>query len=98
MLAILTSASLQGIDAELVHVEVNTGEAGAPDLVMVGLPDTGVKESRDRVSSALTNSGFKMPWSRTTINLAPGHLRKEGPMYDLPIALGILTATPPGRR
>ncbi|MBL9195148.1 MAG: YifB family Mg chelatase-like AAA ATPase [Opitutaceae bacterium] len=93
MLAILTSASLQGIDAELVHVEVNTGEAGAPDLVMVGLPDTGVKESRDRVSSALTNSGFKMPWSRTTINLAPGHLRKEGPMYDLPIALGILTAT-----
>ena len=93
MLAILTSASLQGIDAELVHGEVNTGEAGAPDLVMVGLPDAGVKESRDRVSSAVTNSGFKMPWSRTTINLAPGHLRKEGPMYDLPIALGILVAT-----
>jgi len=93
MLAILNSAALQGIDAELVHVEVNTGEAGAPDLIIVGLPDTGVRESRDRVSSAVTNSGFKMPWSRTTINLAPGHLRKEGPFYDLPIALGMLIAT-----
>jgi len=93
MLAILNSAALQGIDAELVHVEVNTGEAGAPDLIIVGLPDTGVRESRDRVSSAVTNSGFKMPWSRTTINLAPGHLRKEGPFYDLPIALGMLVAT-----
>lgn len=93
MLATLISAALQGIDAEVVHVEVNTGEAGAPDLVMVGLPDTGVKESRDRVTSAVANSGFKMPWSRTTINLAPGHTRKEGPCYDLPIALGLLIAT-----
>lgn len=93
MLAILASAALQGIDAELVHVEVNTGESGAPDLVLVGLPDTSVKESRDRVTSAVANSGFKMPWSRTTLNLAPGHLRKEGPCYDLPIALGLLMAT-----
>ncbi len=93
MLATIVSASLQGIDAELVHVEVNAGEAGDPKLILVGLPDAAVKESDDRVFSALSNSGFKPPRTRTTINLAPGHLRKEGPFYDLPIALGILAAT-----
>jgi len=93
MLAIIASAALQGIDAAPVHVEVNTGESGVPDLLLVGLPDTAVKESRDRVTSAVANSGLKMPWSRTTINLAPGNIRKEGPIYDLPIALGILIAT-----
>ena len=93
MLANILSASLQGVCAEAVFVEVNTGEAGVPDIVLVGLPDTSVKESEDRVSSALGNSGFRMPRLRTTINLAPGHLRKEGPLYDLPIALGILVAT-----
>ncbi len=93
MLATLSSAALQGIDAELVHVEVNAGESGEPRLVLVGLPDTAVKESNDRVLSALGNSGFRRPHTRTTINLAPGDLRKEGPFYDLPIALGILAAT-----
>ena len=93
MLSALSSAALQGIDAELVHVEVNTGESGEPKLILVGLPDAAVKESDDRVFSALSNSGFKPPRTRTTINLAPGHLRKEGPFYDLPIALGILIAT-----
>lgn len=93
MLATIASAALQGIDAELVHVEVNTGEAGIPALILVGLPDAAVKESDDRVFSALSNSGFKTPRTRTTINLAPGNLRKEGPFYDLPIALGILAAT-----
>jgi magnesium chelatase family protein len=93
MLATITSAALQGIDAEVVHVEVNTGEAGEPKLILVGLPDAAVKESDDRVFSALSNSGFRPPRTRTTINLAPGHLRKEGPCYDLPIALGILAAT-----
>src|ERR1051326_2062563 len=93
MLATIASAALQGIDAELVHVEVNTGEVGDPKLILVGLPDAAVKESDDRVFSALSNSGFKPPRTRTTINLAPGHLRKEGPFYDLPIALGILAAT-----
>jgi magnesium chelatase family protein len=93
MLATISSAALQGIDAELVHVEVNSGESGDPRLVLVGLPDAAVKESDDRVVSALGNSGFKIPRTRTTINLAPGHLRKEGPFYDLPIALGILLAT-----
>jgi magnesium chelatase family protein len=93
MLATIASAALHGIDAELVHVEVNAGEAGEPKLILVGLPDAAVKESDDRVFSALSNSGYKPPRTRTTINLAPGHLRKEGPFYDLPIALGILAAT-----
>ena len=93
MLASLSSAALQGVDAEIVHVEVNTGESGDPKLILVGLPDAAVKESDDRVTSAVANSGFAMPRSRTTINLAPGHLRKEGPFYDLPIALGVLVAT-----
>ena len=93
MLATIASAALQGIDAEVVFVEVNAGEAGEPKLILVGLPDAAVKESDDRVFSALSNSGFKPPGTRTTINLAPGNLRKEGPFYDLPIALGILAAT-----
>ena len=93
MLAIIHSAAVQGIDAAPVLVEVNTGEAGPPVLILVGLPDAAVKESEDRVFSALNNSGFHMPRSRTTINLAPGDLRKEGPIYDLPIALGVLHAT-----
>ena len=93
MLATITSAALQGIDAEAVHVEVNAGEAGEARWFLVGLADTAVKESTDRVFTALNNSGFRPPRTRTTINLAPGHLRKEGPFYDLPIALGILAAT-----
>ncbi|MDQ8183323.1 YifB family Mg chelatase-like AAA ATPase [Pelagicoccus sp. SDUM812005] len=93
MLAIVSSAALQGIQAVPVLVEVNSGESGDPRLVLVGLPDAAVKESDDRVFSALANSGFRKPQTRTTINLAPGDLRKEGPMYDLPIALGILAAT-----
>ena len=72
MLATVHSAALQGIEADAVLVEVNTGEAGAPALILVGLPDAAVKESEDRVSSALHNSGFQMPRTRTTINLAPG--------------------------
>jgi magnesium chelatase family protein len=93
MLATIGSAALLGIDARPVQIEVNTGESGIPDLILVGLPDTAVKESQDRVFSALSNSGLKMPQTRTTINLAPGDLRKEGAIYDLPIALGILVAT-----
>ncbi len=92
MLATISSAALLGIDAVPVTVEVNTGETGEPKLILVGLPDAAVKESEDRVFSALSNSGFRMPRTRTTINLAPGGLRKEGALYDLPIALGILVA------
>lgn len=93
MLATVSSSTLLGIEAQLVQVEVNTGEEGEPKLFMVGLPDTAVKESQNRVFSALTNSGFKMSRTRTTINLAPGDVRKEGPLYDLPLALGLLIAT-----
>ncbi len=93
MLATVSSAALQGIQAAPVMVEVNSGESGDPRLIMVGLPDAAVKESDDRVFSALANSGYRKPQTRTTINLAPGDLRKEGPIYDLPIALGILAAT-----
>ena len=93
VLAILFSAALQGVEAELVQVEVNANEAGEPKLVLVGLPDAAVKESDDRVFSALGNSGFQALRTRATINLAPGDLRKEGPIYDLPIALAILVAT-----
>jgi len=93
MISTAASGALMGIDAWPVQIEVSTGESGEPRLVLVGLPDTAVKESQDRVASALTASGFKMPKTRTTINLAPGHLRKEGSLYDLPIALSILQAT-----
>jgi magnesium chelatase family protein len=92
MLATICSAALVGIDAVPVQVEVNVGESGAPDLFLVGLPDAAVKESEDRVRAAFSNSGFRMPRTRMTINLAPGGLRKEGALYDLPIALGILAA------
>ena len=93
MLSIVCSGVLQGIEAYPVQVEVNTGESGELRLILVGLPDAAVKESQDRVFSALANSGFQPPKTRTTVNLAPGHLRKEGPLYDLPIALGLLAAT-----
>ncbi|MEM9226800.1 MAG: magnesium chelatase domain-containing protein, partial [Verrucomicrobiota bacterium] len=89
----MSSGALLGIEAQPVQVEVNAGEYGEAGVFLVGLPDAAVKESRDRVSSALANNGFRMPGTRTTINLAPGHLRKEGPLYDLPIALGLLAAT-----
>ena len=92
MLGITQSAALLGIEAHSVQVEVNTGEAGELKFILVGLPDTAVKESQDRVFSAINNSGYRMPATRTTINLAPGDLRKEGPAYDLPIALGILAS------
>ena len=92
MLGITQSAALVGVDAHPVQVEVNTGEAGELKFILVGLPDAAVKESQDRVFSAMSNSGFRTPATRTTINLAPGGLRKEGPAYDLPIALAILAS------
>jgi len=93
MLAQTHSAALSGIEAQLVQVEVNTDLEGEPKLCVVGLPDASVKESQDRVHSAIVNSGFRIPYTRTTINLAPGDLRKEGPSFDLPMAIGILAAT-----
>ena len=92
MLARVCSAAVQGIEAFPVEVEVNAGW-GETIIVIVGLPDAAVKESRDRVSTALGNSGFKFPMGRTTINLAPADVKKEGPSFDLPIAVGILAAS-----
>src|ERR1700691_4457645 len=92
MLARVLSAAVNGIEAFPVEVEVNCGW-GDTIIVIVGLPDAAVKESRDRVSTALTNSGFKFPMGRTTINLAPADVRKEGPSFDLPIAIGMLAAS-----
>ena len=93
MVASVASAALVGVEAELVQVEVNANEEGEPRLVLLGLPDAAVKESADRVFSALSHCGFRPLRTRTTINLAPGDLRKEGPLYDLPIALALLAAT-----
>src|SRR5258708_13307303 len=92
MLARVFSAAVNGIEAYPVEVEVNAGW-GDTVIVIVGLPDAAVKESRDRVSTALTNSGFKFPLGRTTINLAPADVKKEGPSFDLPIAIGVLAAS-----
>jgi len=93
MLATLTSAALVGIDAVPVQVEVNANERGEPRLILLGLPDAAVKESANRVHSALAHCGFAALRTRTTVNLAPGGLRKEGALYDLPIALALLAAS-----
>ncbi len=93
MLATLTSAALVGIDAVPVQVEVNANERGEPRLILLGLPDAAVKESANRVHSALAHCGFAALRTRTTVNLAPGALRKEGALYDLPIALALLAAS-----
>jgi magnesium chelatase family protein len=93
MLSTLTSAALVGIDAVPVQVEVNANESGEPRLILIGLPDAAVKESADRVFSALSQCGFAALRTRTTVNLAPGGLRKEGALYDLPIALALLAAS-----
>ena len=92
MLARVCSAAVNGIEAYPVEVEVNAGW-GETLIIIVGLPDAAVKESRDRVTTALGNSGFKFPMGRTTINLAPADVKKEGPSFDLPIALGMLAAS-----
>jgi magnesium chelatase family protein len=89
------SAATIGLDGEVVEVEVDVLGAGLHNFTIVGLPDTAIKESRDRVSSAIKNSGFKPPHQcgRVTVNLAPADLPKASPIYDLPIALGLLLAT-----
>jgi magnesium chelatase family protein len=91
MLACLRTAAVFGVDACPVHVEVDVS-FGMPRFTMVGLPDVGVRESRDRVRSAIRNSGFEFPAHRITVNLAPADVRKAGASFDLPIALGILAA------
>ena len=92
MLTKVFSGAVYGVDAFPVEIEVNAGR-GEPKVVVVGLPDAAVKESIDRVWTALINSGFAPPMGRTTVNLAPADVRKEGPAFDLPIALGMVAAT-----
>lgn len=89
MLVKIASAAVLGLEAYRIEVEVDASR-GLPGQSIVGLPDAAVKESRDRVRSAITNSGFEFPSGYFTINLAPADTKKEGPLYDLPIALGML--------
>jgi magnesium chelatase family protein len=91
MIAKAYTLSLLGIDALLVEVEVDLSP-GLPAFATVGLPDSVVRESKDRVKTALQNSGYPFPQERITVNLAPAHLKKEGAGFDLPIAIGILAA------
>src|SRR5512143_2942665 len=92
MLARVCSCSVIGLDGVVVDVEVDLGE-GLPGIIIVGLPDAAVQESRERVHSAIKNAGLHFPRRRLTVNLAPAAVRKEGPAYDLPIALCALIAT-----
>ena len=92
MLACFRTAALFGVDACPVNVEVDVS-FGLPSFTMVGLPDASVRESRDRVKSAIRNSGFEFPPTKITVNLAPADVRKAGASFDLPIALGILAAS-----
>lgn len=91
MLSKIKSLGLIGVDGFDLTIEVDLGK-GLPKFDIVGLPDAALKESKDRVHSAIRNSGFKFPMGHTTVNLAPADLKKEGPMYDLPIALALLVA------
>src|SRR4051812_28215260 len=90
MLAKIYSAAVYGVDAFEMEVEVN-GAHGDPKIFIVGLPDTAVKESLHRVTTAISNSGYHWPRGRTTVNLAPADVKKEGPSFDLPIALGMIS-------
>ena len=92
MLSKVFSSSTYGIDAYLVEVEVHV-EKQVPGFIIVGLPDNAVKESRERVTSAIKNSGFEFPKKKITVNLAPADIKKEGSAFDLPLAIGILSAT-----
>jgi magnesium chelatase family protein len=92
MLARIYSCAMIGLDGVVVEVEVDTAQ-GLPAMVIVGLPDAAVQESRERVQAAIKNAGLRYPRGRLVVNLAPATVRKEGPAYDLPIALGVLACT-----
>src|SRR5919199_2132618 len=92
MLAKLYSCAVLGLDGGLIEVEVDISQ-GLPAFTIVGLPDAAVNESKERVRSAIKNSNATFPMRRITVNLAPADLKKEGPAYDLPIAVGMLLAT-----
>ncbi len=93
MLSTVYSCAAVGLEGEIVQVEVDYNPYGMPAFTVVGLPDVAVQESRERVRAAIRNSGLQFPNKRYTVNLAPASLRKEGPAYDLPMAIGVLGAT-----
>ena len=90
MIAKVSTAALLGIDGFTIELEVDLARSGLPAFIMVGLAEGAVRESKERVFSALKNSGFRLPPSRITVNIAPADVRKEGSAYDLPLALGLL--------
>ena len=92
MLSKIQSATTIGIEAKPIEIEVDITK-GLPAIVIVGLPDAAIRESRDRVRSAIKNSQFEYPSQKITVNLAPGNVKKEGPCFDLPIAIGVLVAS-----
>lgn len=92
MLAKVHSCAILGLDGNIVEVEVDSSR-GLSSFTLVGLPDAAVKESGERVRAAIRNCGLHFPTNRVTVNLAPADLRKIGPSYDLPIALGLLLAS-----
>src|SRR5919205_3478044 len=93
MLAKVLTGAVVGLEGALVEVEVDIAPGGMPNFLVVGLPDAAVQEARERVRAAIRNSGLAFPMRRITVNLAPADLKKEGPSYDLPIAVGMLRAT-----
>ena len=92
MLARVHSCAVIGLEGVLIEVEVDSGQ-GLPFIAIVGLPDAAINESREGVQAAIKNAGLYFPRKRMTVNLAPASVRKEGPAYDLPIALGVLIAS-----
>ena len=92
MLAKVASCAVVGLEGAMIEVEVDISP-GLPSFTIVGLPDKAVQEARERVRSAIRNSNYKFPTRRITVNLAPADLKKEGPAYDLPIAIGILISS-----
>ena len=92
MLAIVNSVSVFGMEAYDIKVEVDVSN-GLPAFDIVGLPDASVREAKERVRTAIKNSGFEFPIKRITVNLAPANIKKEGALFDLPVAIGILAAT-----
>ncbi len=92
MLAVVNSCSLLGLEGYPIQVEVDVS-SGLPAFDIVGLPDTSIRESKERVRASIKNSGYEFPPKRVTINLAPADIKKEGPIYDLAIAMGVLAAT-----
>src|SRR6266700_2452657 len=92
MLAVVRSCAVVGLDGVLIEVEVDISN-GLAGFAIVGLPDAAVNEAKERVKAAIKNSGCLFPYKHLTVNLAPADLRKEGPSFDLPIAIGILAAS-----